>query len=138
MTSARPEEPGLADAVRAGANWLYSLRAACDLIIGAFWLHRDDFARFVTTAAPVTGGATELCPHRLAVRHRQPRCRASPPAAAGRTRSCGWQPASPPGSPSTSTTPSADSTRASISLVVRAVRHAQRAASRRSRQLLTT
>src|SRR5271166_6216571 len=34
----------------------------------------------------------------------------SSPAAAGRTGSCGWQPASPPGSPSTSTTPSADST----------------------------
>ena len=60
MTSARPEEPGLADAVRAGAAGLYSLEAACDLIIGAGWLHRDDFARFVTTAASVTGGATEL------------------------------------------------------------------------------
>ena len=60
MTSARPEEPGLADAVRAGAAGLYSLEAACDLIIGAGWLHRDDFARFVSTGTSLTDCVTEL------------------------------------------------------------------------------
>jgi len=60
MTSARAMESGLADAVRAGAAGLYSLEAACDLVIGAGWLHRDDFARFVTTVTPVTDDATEL------------------------------------------------------------------------------
>lgn len=60
MTSARPGEPGLPDAVRAGAAGLCSLEAACDLVIGAGWLHSDDFARFVTTATSITGGATEL------------------------------------------------------------------------------
>ena len=35
MTSARPEEPGLADAVRARAAGHYYLEAACDPVIGA-------------------------------------------------------------------------------------------------------
>ena len=35
MTSARPEEPGLADAGRARAAGHYSLEAACDLDICA-------------------------------------------------------------------------------------------------------
>lgn len=60
MTGTRPMESGLADAVRAGAAGLYSLEAACDLVIGTGWLHRDDFARFVTTATSITGGTTEL------------------------------------------------------------------------------
>jgi hypothetical protein len=60
MTTVQPREPGLADAVRAGAAGLYSLEAACDLIIGAGWLHRDDFSSFVSTVTPVTNGVTEL------------------------------------------------------------------------------
>jgi hypothetical protein len=60
MTSIQPREPGLADAVRAGAAGLYSLEAACDLIISAGWLHRDDFGSFVSTVTSITDGATEL------------------------------------------------------------------------------
>jgi hypothetical protein len=60
MTSVHPAESGLAKAVRAGAAGLYSLEAACDLVIGSGWLHRDDFSCFVSTVTPVTDGATEL------------------------------------------------------------------------------
>jgi hypothetical protein len=60
MTATRPMKSGLADAVRAGAGGLYSLEAACDLVIGTGWLHRDDFARFVATATSITDGTTEL------------------------------------------------------------------------------
>ena len=55
----RPE-PGIADALRAGAAGLYSLEAACELVIGTGWLHRDDFARFVITGTSLTDGVTEL------------------------------------------------------------------------------
>ena len=55
-----PQEPGLADAVRAGAAGLYSLEAACDLVIGTGWLHRDDFSSFVSTVTSITDGVTEL------------------------------------------------------------------------------
>jgi hypothetical protein len=44
MTSVQPPEPGLAGlaaAVRAGASGLYSLEAACELVISAGWLRRD-------------------------------------------------------------------------------------------------
>lgn len=57
MTTIQPREPGLAGAVRAGADGLYSLEAACDLVIGSGWLHRDDFSSFVST---VTDGVAEL------------------------------------------------------------------------------
>jgi hypothetical protein len=60
MTTIQPREPGLADAVRAGAAGLYSLEAACDLIISTGWLHRDDFTRFVTTGTSLTDCGTEL------------------------------------------------------------------------------
>ncbi|MGH3281274.1 MAG: hypothetical protein ACRDNW_19365 [Trebonia sp.] len=60
MTTAPPRDPGLADAVRAAAAGLYSLEAACDLVIGTGWLHRDDFSFFVSTVTPVTDGVTEL------------------------------------------------------------------------------
>jgi len=60
MTSTHPAEPGLANAVRAGAAGLYSLEAACDLVIGAGWLHRDDFTRFIGTGTSITDGITEL------------------------------------------------------------------------------
>ena len=109
MTSARPEEPGLADAVRAGAGGLYSFEAACDLIIGAGWLHRDDFARFVTTAAPVTGGATDLA-HIDWQSAIASRAAGLLPCSSGENRILRLAGSTPPGSPSTSTTPSADST----------------------------
>ena len=60
MTSIHPPEPGIAGAVRAGAAGLYSLEAACELIIGAGWLHRGDFACFVSTGTSLTDGVTEL------------------------------------------------------------------------------
>jgi len=60
MTSSHPMESGLAGAVRAGAAGLYSLEAACELVIGTGWLHRDDFARFVSTGTSLTDGVTEL------------------------------------------------------------------------------
>ena len=60
MIPVHPSEPGLADAVRAGAAGLYSLEAACDLVIGTGWLHRDDFTRFVSTGTSLTDGVAEL------------------------------------------------------------------------------
>ena len=60
MTAIQPREPGLAGAVHAGAAGLYSLEAACDLVISAGWLHRDDFTCFVSTVTSITDGATEL------------------------------------------------------------------------------
>ena len=60
MTSVHPPEPGITSAVRAGAAGLYSLEAACELVIGTGWLHRDDFARFVSTGTSLTDGVTEL------------------------------------------------------------------------------
>lgn len=60
MTSTHPADSGLPDAIRAGAAGLYSLEAACDLVIGTGWLHRDDFSSFVSTVTSITGGVTEL------------------------------------------------------------------------------
>ena len=60
MTSTHPAESGLADAVRAGAAGLYPLEAACDLVISAGWLHRDDFTCFIGTVTSITDGTTEL------------------------------------------------------------------------------
>ena len=60
MTSTHPADSGLPDAVRAGAAGLYSLEAACELIIGTGWLHRDDFCCFVSTGTSITDGVTEL------------------------------------------------------------------------------
>ena len=60
MTSGQPRDPGLVGAIRAGAAGLYSLEAACDLIIGTGWLHRDDFGCFVSTVTSITDGVTEL------------------------------------------------------------------------------
>jgi hypothetical protein len=60
MTSAQPSGPGLASAVRAGAAGLYSLEAACELVISAGWLHRGDFTRFISTGTSLTDGTTEM------------------------------------------------------------------------------
>ncbi len=60
MTSSHPMESGMVEAVRAGAAGLYSLEAACELVIGTGWLHRDDFARFVSTGTSLTDCVTEL------------------------------------------------------------------------------
>ena len=60
MTTIQPREPGLANAVRAGAAGLYCLEAACNLVISSGWLHRDDFTRFVSTVTSITNGVTEL------------------------------------------------------------------------------
>ena len=60
MTSTHPAQSGLAEAVRAGAAGLYSLEAASELVIGAGWLHRADFARFVSTVTSITDGVTDL------------------------------------------------------------------------------
>jgi hypothetical protein len=55
MTSAQLAER-LATAIRAGAAGLYSLEAACELLINAGWLHRDDFTRFIRTQTPAAAG----------------------------------------------------------------------------------
>ena len=60
MTTIQPRKPGLANAVRAGAGGLYSLEAACNLVIGTGWVHRDDFTRFISTGTSLTDGVTEL------------------------------------------------------------------------------
>jgi hypothetical protein len=60
MTAALPMDSGLVTAVRAGAAGLHSLEAACELVIGTGWLHRDDFARFISTGTSLTDGVTEL------------------------------------------------------------------------------
>ena len=60
MTAIQPREPGLAGAVRAGAGGLYSLEAACELVIGTGWLRRDDFTCFIRTGTSLTDGVTEL------------------------------------------------------------------------------
>jgi hypothetical protein len=52
MTTIQPREPGQAG--------LYSLEAACDLVISSGWLHRDDSTRFVSTGTSNTDGVTEL------------------------------------------------------------------------------
>ena len=60
MTAIQPRDPGLAGAVRAGAAGLYSLEAACELVIGSGWLHRDDFSSFVSTVTSITNAVTGL------------------------------------------------------------------------------
>jgi hypothetical protein len=50
----------LARAVRAGADGICALEAACELIISTGWLHRDDFARFIRPETLATSPATEL------------------------------------------------------------------------------
>ena len=60
MTTIQPRKPGLAGAVRAGAAGLYSLEAACELLISTGWLRRDDFARFIRTGTSLTDGVTAL------------------------------------------------------------------------------
>ena len=60
MTAIQPRQPGLADAVRAGAAGLYFLEAACELVISTGWLRRDDFTRFIRTGTSLTDGVTEL------------------------------------------------------------------------------
>ena len=60
MTAARPMESGIVAAIRAGAAGLYSLEAACELVIGTGWLRRDDFTRFIRTGTSLTDGVTEL------------------------------------------------------------------------------
>jgi hypothetical protein len=44
-----PDPERLARAIRAGADGISAVEAACDLLISTGWLHRDDFtSRFVT------------------------------------------------------------------------------------------
>ena len=88
MTSIHPPEPGITSAVRAGAAGLYSLEAACELIIGTGWLlRRDDFARLVSTGTSLTDGVTELAhiDWQAAITSRE--TGRLPAAAAGRTGS---------------------------------------------------
>jgi len=60
MTTIQPREPGLADAARAGPAGLYSPEAACAPVISTGWPHRDDFTPFVTTGTSLTDCGTEL------------------------------------------------------------------------------
>src|SRR5712691_13493839 len=50
----------LADALRAGAAGLYSLEAACDLVISTGWLRRGDFTCFISTGTSLSDGVTEM------------------------------------------------------------------------------
>ena len=50
----------LAGALRAGAAGLYSLEAACDLVISTGWLRRGDFTRFISTGTSLSDGVTEM------------------------------------------------------------------------------
>jgi hypothetical protein len=43
-----------------GAAGLYHLEAACELLISTGWLHREDFARFIRTGTSLTDGVTKL------------------------------------------------------------------------------
>ena len=110
MTAIQPREPGLAGAVHAGAAGLYSLEAACDLVISAGWLHRDDFTCFVSTVTSITDGATELA-HIDWQSVISSRDAGLLPCSSGENRILRLAASIPPASPSTSTTPSADSTR---------------------------
>jgi hypothetical protein len=47
-----PDLERLARAIRVGADGLYALEAACELLISTGWLHRDDFTRFIRTEIP--------------------------------------------------------------------------------------
>lgn len=58
MTS--PDLNRLASAVRAGADGICALEAACELIISTGWLHRHDFARFIRTESTADSRATVL------------------------------------------------------------------------------
>ena len=53
-------EPAIADALRAGADGIYPLEAACDLLLNTLWPHRNDFTRFIHTGTSITDGTTEL------------------------------------------------------------------------------
>jgi len=53
-------EPGIASAVRAAASGLYPPRRGCELLISTGWLHRDDFTRLIHTGTSITDGVTEL------------------------------------------------------------------------------
>jgi len=59
--AARPQpEPAIAAGLRASAAGLYPLEAASELLIATSWLHRDDFTRFIRTGTSITHGVTEL------------------------------------------------------------------------------
>ena len=55
MTSPQPAER-LAAAIHAGASGICSLEAACEMLISTGRLHRDDFARFIRTETPDASG----------------------------------------------------------------------------------
>jgi hypothetical protein len=50
-----PDLELLAMAVRAGADGLCALEAACELIISTGWLHHGDFTRFIRTETAAAG-----------------------------------------------------------------------------------
>ena len=88
MTAIQPRDPGLAGAVRAGAAGLYSLEAACELVISSGWLHRDDFSSFVSTVTSITNAVTELA-HIDWQSVISSRDAGLLPCGSGRTESCG-------------------------------------------------
>lgn len=123
MTAIQPREPGLAGAVRAGAAGLYSPEAACDLAISTGWLHRGDFTRFVTTVTSLTGGGTELAhiDWQSVISSRD----AGPlPCGSGENRLLRLAASNAAGIPAGLNDALCGLNQASITLVVRAVRHA--------------
>ena len=123
MTAIQPREPGLAGAVLAGAAGLYSLEAACDLVIGTGWLHRDDFSCFVSTVTrpPTASPNSPTSTGRLSSAAAMPD---SFPAAAGRTGVLRLAASIAVGIPVDLNDALSGLDQSSIALVVRAVRHA--------------
>lgn len=122
MTTIQPRKPGLAGAVRAGAAGLYSHEAACDLIIGAGWMHRDDFTRFISTSTSLTDGTEMACIDWQAVI--TSRDAGHLPCSSGENRILRLAASIAAGIPVDLNDALSGLDQASISLVVRAVRHA--------------
>ena len=132
LPGAHPQpEPAIAEALRAGAAGLYPLEAACELLIGTSWLHRDDFACFIRTGTSITDGVTELAEidWQAAITGRDS---GQLPCSGGENRTLRLAASIAAGIPVDLQHALSSLDEISISLVVRAVRHAngQRPASR--------
>jgi hypothetical protein len=96
----------LGDALRDCARGVHPLEAGTGLLIDCgSWLHRDDFtSRFITTGTSISDGVTMLASTGWEAAAAALHAGELPPAA-GNGGCSSWPPASPPESPSASTTP---------------------------------
>lgn len=122
MTSPQPTER-LAAAIRADAASLYALEAACDLLISTGWLHRGDFTRLIRTGTSITDGVTELAQidWQAAITSR---CTGQLPCSGGEDRILRLAASIADGIPVNLNYALSGLDKTSISLVIRAVRHA--------------